>query len=784
MKSSGKKTAPGFFMIATTVAIAFACSFAAAQQGHKSWSDYGGGADNSRFTALEQIKKSNVKQLGVAWTYFNGQSAMNPIIAHGVMYVYGRNNSLIALDAATGKEIWIHTGLSTIAELGVNYWESKDGKDRRLIFQINHFLEEIDARTGKSILSFGEDGLVDMREGLDRVPAEVARIKSDAPGRVFENLIIEGSSTGENFLAPPGHIRAYDVITGKVVWTFHTVPYPGEFGYDTWPKDAWRYIGGVNDWGELSLDEKRGIVYVVLGSPTYDLYGADRIGMGLFGDSLVALDARTGKRLWHFQEVHHDLWDSDPCSAPQLITVRHNGQLVDAVAQAGKTGFVYVFNRVTGEPLWPIEERPVPQSDVPGEQAWPTQPFPTAPPPFARQKMSADDVNPFLLTPEERATWKEKIASARNEGLFTPAGYMRDTVQIPGSRGGSNRGTSASDPEKGLFFVTSSDFPSLINIQGPELPVTTGAAGGRGPGGVAAPAEYQQNCQSCHGADLAGSVEVPPLAGVTSRLTLPEFRMIVASGKGQMPAHPDLDAAAVDTLYNYLASASGGGAAAESRPMTGPVVANGGAPGGLLPAPLNPRRLTALYGGNNRFVGPPYPDGIVAPQRLYSNYGLVTGVIGPPWSEIICYDLNTGTIRWRKPLGEDEEAVKEGGKNTGMLAGGERVGMVVTSTGLVFATAKDGKMRAFDVDNGDELWTYKMPAGLTGLPSVYEAQGREYLVVGSGAPPVFGLKKGARGFGENVPAADQATLGYVVFALPGNPRRPGKNAATRTLRGS
>ncbi len=540
----------------------------------------------------------------------------------------------------------------------------------------------------------------------------------------------------------------------------------------------------MNDWGELSLDEKRGIVYVVLGSPTYDLYGADRIGMGLFGDSLVALDARTGKRLWHFQEVHHDLWDSDPCSAPQLITVRHNGQLVDAVAQAGKTGFVYVFNRVTGEPLWPIEERPVPQSDVPGEQAWPTQPFPTAPPPFARQKMSADDVNPFLLTPEERATWKEKIASARNEGLFTPAGYMRDTVQIPGSRGGSNRGTSASDPEKGLFFVTSSDFPSLINIQGPELPVTTGAAGGRGPGGVAAPAEYQQNCQSCHGADLAGSVEVPPLAGVTSRLTLPEFRMIVASGKGQMPAHPDLDAAAVDTLYNYLASASGGGAAAESRPMTGPVVANGGAPGGLLPAPLNPRRLTALYGGNNRFVGPPYPDGIVAPQRLYSNYGLVTGVIGPPWSEIICYDLNTGTIRWRKPLGEDEEAVKEGGKNTGMLAGGERVGMVVTSTGLVFATAKDGKMRAFDVDNGDELWTYKMPAGLTGLPSVYEAQGREYLVVGSGAPPVFGLKKGARGFGENVPAADQATLGYVVFALPGNPRRPGKNAATRTLRGS
>ncbi len=503
MKPSAQKTALLIFWMA------IACPFALAQQDHKSWSDYGGGPDTSRFTALDQIKKSNVKQLQVAWTYFNGNSAMNPIVSHGVMYVYGRNNSLIALDAATGKEIWIHTGLSSIAELGVNYWESKDGKDRRLIFQINHFLEEIDARTGKSILSFGEDGLVDMREGLDRVPAEVARIKSDAPGRVFENLIIEGSSTGENFLAPPGHIRAYDVLTGKTVWTFHTVPYPGEFGYDTWPKDAWRYIGGVNDWGELSLDEKRGIVYVVLGSPTYDLYGADRIGAGLFGDSLVALDARTGKRLWHFQEVHHDLWDSDPCSAPQLITVRHNGKMVDAVAQAGKTGFLYVFDRVTGEPLWPIEERPVPQSDVPGEQAWPTQPFPTAPPPFARQKMTADDINPFFLTPEERATWKEKIAAARNEGLFTPAGYKRDTVQLPGSRGGSNRGTSASDPTRGLVFVTTSDFPSLINIQGPELPVTASTASARGPGGVPVPPEYQQNCQSCHGADLAGSAEAP-----------------------------------------------------------------------------------------------------------------------------------------------------------------------------------------------------------------------------------------------------------------------------------
>jgi quinoprotein glucose dehydrogenase len=760
MISAAKKTA------LLPLCAALTCSFAAAQQDHKSWKDYGGGPDTSRFTALDEIKKSNVKQLQVAWTYFNGSSGMNPIIVDNVMYVYGRNNSLIALDAATGKEIWIHTGLSSIATLGINYWESKDRKDRRLIFQINHFIEEIDARTGKSILSFGKNGLVDMREGLDRVPNEVARIKSDAPGRVFENLIIEGSSTGEAFLSPPGHIRAYDVITGKVAWTFHTVPYPGEYGYDTWPKEAWKYIGGVNDWGELSLDEKRGIVYVVLGSPTYDMYGADRIGNGLFGDSLVALDARTGKRLWHFQEVHHDLWDSDPCSAPQLITVRHNGQTVDAVAQAGKTGFLYVFNRVTGEPLWPIEERPVPKSDVPGEMAWPTQPFPTVPPPFARQKMTVADINPFFLTPEERANWKDRIASARNEGIYTPPAYKKETVQIPGARGGNNRGASASDPAKGLVFVTTSDYPSFTNIQGPALAVNPNAGGRRGAAVI--PPEYQQNCQTCHGADLAGGGDIPGLAGIASRINLADFSLVVRSGKGQMPAFPALNASDVNTLYTFLSGGGGraGRAGANGPPMAGPVVADGGAPGGLLPG-LNEAQVRALYGGNNRFVGPPYPPGVEAPsQRLYSDYGLVLGVIAPPWSEIVAYDLNKGTIRWRKPLGEDEEAVKAGGKNTGMLAGGERVGMVVTGTGLVFVTSKDGKMRAFDADTGDEVWTYKMPAGLIGLPSMYEVQGRQYLVVGSGPAPAFGMRRGgAGGFGANA-GGDQTNMGYVVFALP------------------
>ena len=327
----------------------------------QSWSEFGGSADNSHHVTLDQIDKSNVSQLEVAWTYptqDNSSYVFNPLVVDNVMYVLARNTSLVAIDATSGKELWIHENLSGIAQRGINYWESKDRRDRRLIFQIHHQLQEIDARTGLSITSFGTNGFVDLREGLGRDLSTIFRIQSGTPGKVFENLIILGSSTGEQFISPPGDLRAYDVMSGKMVWIFHTIPHPGEMGYDTWPKDAWKYVGGVNTWGELSIDDRRGIAYFPLGSGTYDFYGADRKGANLFGDCLLALDARTGKYKWHFQEIHHDLWDYDPVSAPQLITVRHNGRMVDAVAQAGKTGYLYVFDRVTGEPLGPLRKGP------------------------------------------------------------------------------------------------------------------------------------------------------------------------------------------------------------------------------------------------------------------------------------------------------------------------------------------------------------------------------------------------------------------------------------------
>ncbi len=325
----------------------------------KWWPGYGNGADNSRYFALTQIDKSNVTQLQVAWTYPYADAGGYPIVVRGVIYGRGRNGSLVAVDAKTGKERWVRENMTGTSTRGVMYWETRDGRDQRIIFPMNSLLQEVDAKTGKSIMSFGTSGVVDLRVGIDgRDPASIGNIQSNTPGEVFENLVIVGSATGEGYMSPPGDIRAYDVLSGKLIWTFHTVPHPGECGYDTWPKDAWKYVGGNNNWGEMTVDARFGIVYVTLGSPTYDFYGLDRIGTGLFGTSIVALDARTGKRRWHFQFVHHDLWDMDPSSAPSFTTIKVNGRNRDVVALTAKTGWLYVLDRATGEPIWPIEEEP------------------------------------------------------------------------------------------------------------------------------------------------------------------------------------------------------------------------------------------------------------------------------------------------------------------------------------------------------------------------------------------------------------------------------------------
>ena len=750
--------------VQTALGLSIVSAALLAQQDYKRWSDYGGGADASKFSAHAQINKSNVSKLEVAWNYSAGDNssyAFGPVVADNRIYVLARNSSLVALDAATGKEIWVHENLRGITPRGINMWESKDKKERRLLFAMNSYLQAIDARTGKSILTFGNNGLVNLKEGLGRDPKTLNRVQSPNPGRIFETLIILGSAPGEQYLAAPGDIRAYDVITGKLVWTFHTVPRPGEFGYETWPKDAWRYAGGANNWAENSLDEKRGIVYFPTGSATYDYYGADRVGDNLFANSLIALDARTGKRLWHYQTVHHDLWDYDLVAAPQLITVRLNGRTIDAVAQSSKHGFLFAFERVTGKPLWPIEERPVPKSDVPGEQTSPTQPFPTAPPPFSRQTMTPDDVNPYLLTAAERAKWRDRIASART-GLFTPPSLLQESIALPGARGGSNWGSTASNPEKGMVYVMTQDWPSFYKLAAEPPGAGRGGRGGPGQG------LFERTCQSCHGTAGAGTGAAPPLTNITSRVSLEEFRRVIRQGKSDMPAYPNLDDTAVGGLYAYLSAPGGrggrggfGGLAEAPKSLGGPVVGSGGAP-----VPPDPQSGPVFFGGG--MAGPPYPEGIsVPPARYYTDYGLqYEYVIKPPWSSLVAYDLNKGTIKWKVPLGEDARAVAEGAKDAGSFTAGERHGMIVTATGLIFIAGKDGKLRAYDEETGKVLWTFQLPAGSEGLPSMYEHKGRQYLVVPATSRIITGGRLGPVAGTPDPTAGSKVPKGYLAFALP------------------
>lgn len=668
--------------IAIPAAAALALMIAAAQQPkrpYSTWSDYGGSADSMQYSSLKQIDKSNVDKLQLAWFHPapgpSGRFSFNPLVVDGVMYVVGKDAAVVALDAATGKQIWTHPTDGQPTNRGFNYWESKDRSDRRLIFAVNSYLQEVNAKTGVTINTFGNDGRVNMREGLGRDPKTMGEVQSGTPGRVFENLIIVGSAPGEGYVSPPGDIRAYDVRTGKTVWSFHTVPHPGEFGYDTWPKDAWKYIGGVNTWGETTIDEKRGIAYFPLGSPTYDLYGADRHGANLFGNCLLALDARTGKRLWHFQTVHHDLWDYDLTVAPKLLTVKHNGKNVDIVAQATKFGFLYVFDRVTGTPLWPVEERPVPQSDVPGEKSWPTQPFPTNPPPFGRQKFTVDDVNPHVDA-EERARLRDIVANARNEGLFTPLTHKGNQISTPGENGGANWGSVTADPETGMLYVRNFDAPTIHKLETNEevMRLSRGTTPQQGL------ALYMTHCITCHG---------PNRERITYPATLNAAGLVatIRTGKGEMPAFPEstLNAANVELLRAYL-----------ENPSAGALPGRGGRAGTPAPPPVPPPPP-----GQIRYYGP-FGNTFVAKNGLIA--------LSPPWSELVAYDLNLGTIKWRIPIGTTPGLAAQGIKNTGSSRF-IRNGPVTTAGGLIFiATGPDRFVHAIDKENGKMLWETEIDA--------------------------------------------------------------------------
>ena len=447
---------------------------------YTTWATYSGGAHSSQYSALNQINKSNVSQLEVAWTFpVTGTVIFNPLIVDNVMYVQASNNTLAALDPATGKELWRKQMQGTMGARGMNYWESPDRSDRRLLFLAGGMLTAINAQNGEIIPTFGDNGRVDLRIALYRQAN--APLQTSNPGRIFENtIIISLPAQGASYDATPAEVQAYDVRTGKVQWVFHSIPHPGEFGYDTWPPEAYKKSGGVHNWSESTVDEQRGIAFINLGSPRFDFYGGDRKGDNLFGNSLVAIDARTGRRIWHQQLVHHDLWDYDLPQAPKLLTIRQNGRNIDIVAQATKHGFLFVFERETGRPIWPIEERKVPQSDVPGEYSSATQPFPTKPAPFARQSFTVKDINPYLPAAERQAI-AERMKFLRNEGLFTPPSF-EGSISIPGHNGGANFQTSAVDPTRGEMYVFAKTLPTVDRIALPA-PADGGRGRGAGPGG-------------------------------------------------------------------------------------------------------------------------------------------------------------------------------------------------------------------------------------------------------------------------------------------------------------
>ena len=726
-----------------------------AQKG-TSWSEYLGGPDSSHYSPLKQVNTRNVNKLEVAWGYETGDElsyTFCPLVVDNIAYVAAKQGALVALDATNGKELWVHSfgaggRFSGIAgQRGANYWESKDRADRRILVSSGGMLHAIDARTGKLVDSFADHGKLDLKTGIDRAPVALA---SRTPGRIFENLIILGSATGEGYLAPPGDIRAFDVVSGKLAWVFHTIPRPGEYGYESWPKDAYKYMGGVDAWGEITVDVKRGVVFLATASAKYELYGGDRHGDNLYADCLLALDARTGKRLWHFQTVHHDLWDTDPAAAPQLVTVRHEGKSVDAVALASKNGFLYVFDRVSGKPLWPIEERPVPKSDVPGENTSPTQPFPTVVPPFSRQGMTVKDMYDAFMTDEQKVWWKDRLSKART-GLYEPPGLV-DTILIPSVNGGALFFGSGADPTNGTVYVLGKDMPSILKLV-PAGESTASNSGGLipdrprgGRGGAQAlqiTAErrgrtvYEQSCQVCHGPDLKGD-RGPQVDNAVSRLGADTTRTVITKGKGGMPPLPSLAPALLDDLMAFL-----------TKPESAP-------PGTAAPA-------AALGMGR---MEPPYPDIVEPPPSRYkTGYGNEPYVITPPWSQITAYDLNTGKIKWQTPYGDLPQAGPSDKLRGNVYP---KSGFVITAGGLILFASNDSKLYALDKSTGELICTKDLPNGSLGVPAVYEVGGRQYilLAVSGGNPfPVGGrLAPG----GVNPPAISKS---YVAFALP-EPAKP------------
>ena len=642
---------------------------------------YGGAPEGTHYSSLAQINRSNVGQLRPAWSFDTQETGglqTSPLIVDGVLYGITPSQKIFALDAASGKLLWkFDSGIGgTQPDRGLAYWSS--GRDSRILVGVMNFLYALDARTGKPIEAFGTAGRIDLRENLGR-PAEAQSVVLTSPGIVYKDLIIVGGRNPETLPAPPGDIRAYDVRSGKLRWSFHTIPRPGELGYDTWPPDAWKYSGAANNWAGMALDAKRGIAYAPTGSAAFDFYGANRLGDDLFANCLIALNAETGERLWHFQGVRHDLWDRDFPSPPALVTVRRDGQAIDAVAQTSKQGFVYLFDRVSGKPLFPIEYRKYPASTVPGEGAAREQGLPTLPAPFARQLLTAEMLT--ARTPEMHQWALQRFREARSEGQFVPFSLGKDTVIFPGFDGGAEWGGPAVDPQTAILYVNANEMAWTASLS-PNV------------GGNSGKALYLSQCSVCHGEKLAGSPPaIPSLQSIGNRLSPAQIAGTIKKGKGRMTSFPNLQDDQLVALVDFLITGD-----SPELPSNEPA------------PPAMPYHFT----GYRRFLD---PEGYPA--------------IAPPWGTLNAIDLNTGKYVWKINLGEYPELAAKGMKNTGSENYG---GPIVTAGGLLFigATNYDKQFRAFDKATGELLWKTTLPFAGNATPASYAVNGRQFVVIAAG----------------------------------------------------